>query len=72
MPRTFKAKLADCALDMKTIKGEKATYLFLKAGKSYHVFVEVESKEAAEDCGAERRAGRSARQMCGEIWNRTL
>ena len=41
-------------LEMRTRKGQSGcTYLILKTGKgSYHVFAEVEAKEAAIDCGA--------------------
>jgi len=67
MRGTFKAKLTDCALEMKTIRGDKGTYLFLKAGKSYHVFVEVDAKEAAIDWGAAE--GQNTRQSCKEVWN---
>jgi len=68
MPGSFKAKLTDCALDMKTIKGDKGTYLFLKAGKSYHVFVEIDAKEAAIDCGAAE--GKNTQISCKEVWKR--
>jgi len=56
---------------MKTVEGGNGTYIFVKMGREYHVFVEVETKQAAEDCGAERRPRRTARQMCDEVWNRT-
>ena len=66
--QTFTAKRKGMGLQMKTVAGDSATYLFLKtpAGK-FHVLVEVEAKEAACDCGATSQS--DTQSMCKEVWN---
>ena len=51
-----KDKRKGLSLDMRTFQGESGkTYLVFRENKStfnsYHVFQEVEAKEAANDCG---------------------
>jgi hypothetical protein len=56
-------------LKMKTIQGKNGTYLFfLGKDGDYHVFAEVEAKNAARDCGAKVEA--NTRTMCKEVWDR--
>ena len=72
---TIAKKRNGLGLQMKTIKGESGIYLFMKTpGGSYHVFLEVEAKQAAKDCGASVKRSaddnRNTRQMCKEIWDK--
>lgn len=46
----FKGKRSDFAVEMRTFKGKKGTYLVMKIKGAYHVFTEIESKDAARDC----------------------
>ena len=56
-------------LEMRTFKGATGTYLVFRAQNgSFHVFLEVEAKEAAVDCGA--TSGATTRQMWQEIWEK--
>lgn len=57
------------ALGFKTIKGKKLAYLWIKAGKSYHAFIETAAKTAAQDCGAKGTG--DTRKLCQEVWDRT-
>jgi hypothetical protein len=70
---TFKTKKKSYGLEVKTFPGGKGNYLVIVAGKSeYHVFVEVEAKEAATDCGCKLDPSKSTtRQMWKELWNAT-
>ena len=64
---TFKTKRRGLGLDVKTIQGEKNTYIFFRTKSgSYHVFTEVEAKEAARDCGAKKES--DAQTMCKDVW----
>jgi hypothetical protein len=67
-------KRTGLGLEMKTIEGKKTTYLFLRKGKEYHVFAEVEAKGAARDCGATKVRSKdekkNTREMCKEVWER--
>jgi hypothetical protein len=62
------AKRKGSGLEMMTIEGDSGTtYLVLRTGKgSYHVFAEVEAKEAAIDCGNSKDANTRARWK--ELW----
>jgi len=64
----MKRKKKGLGLEMHTFFGKDGnSYLvFRSTAGSYHVFVEVEAKEAARQCG-ERSTG-TPRQMWGEIW----
>jgi hypothetical protein len=55
-------------MEMRTFAGRSgATYLVFKTGPaSYHVFAEVEAKEAARDCGVEE--GSNTRTEWGKLW----
>ena len=69
MIRTFKLKPSLSAVEMKTFQGEtnpEVTYIVMKTGKQYHVFLEVEAKEAALDCGAPK--GGAANQQWDQLW----
>ena len=50
-------------LEMRTFRGkDDVTYLvFRSTGGSYHVFAEVEAKEAARQCGTTKRT--TSREM---------
>jgi hypothetical protein len=51
MPKTVKVKRSGLAVEIKTFRGDKATYLVMRTGNTFHVFAEVEAKAAATDCG---------------------
>jgi len=69
MARTFKVKKVSSAVEIRTFDGEKGRYLVMTAGDGkFHVFVEVEAKEAAKDCGCETRGHTSA--MWKELWRK--
>jgi hypothetical protein len=52
--KTHKAKRRGFGLGMEVHTSKSGeTYLLLQKGKSVHVFVEIEAKDAARDCGAE-------------------
>ena len=62
-------KLRGFGLGLKTIQGKNGTYLYFRTRKGgYHVFTEVEAKEAAKDCGTKAKG--NTRQMCKEVWDR--
>lgn len=64
----MKPKKQGFQLDMRTFRGRdhKNYLVFHASGGAFHVFSEVEAKEAARQCGA-TKAG-NTRQMWGEIW----
>ena len=68
--KKYTAKRDGLALGYKTFHGKSGkTYLVFKALKgSYHVFTEVEAKEAARDCGTTIKVG-TPREMWKEIWD---
>lgn len=56
MPKTFKVKRISSAIEIRTYQGRKGKYLVMTAGDGkFHVFSEVEAKEAAIDCGFKGR-----------------
>jgi len=66
-----KEKRRGFGLDIRSFEGEDgSTYIVFKTTTgSYHVFKEVEAKQAAHDCGAEIKG--NTRQMWGELWKRS-
>ena len=64
-----KQKRQGLGLEMKTFKGDEGqNYLVFRTGKgSYHVFLEVDAKEAATHCGIPRYG--NTRQMWNDRWN---
>jgi hypothetical protein len=64
----MKKKKKGLGLEIRTFKGDDGnSYLvFRSTAGSYHVFVEVEAKEAARKCGATKES--TPRQLWGEIW----
>ncbi len=65
----LKPKREGVGLEMRTFKGNEGRYLvFLTPYGSYHVFKEVEAKQAARDCGA--RVEDNTREMWKQVWNR--
>ena len=59
-------KRAGFELQLKTLKGERGNYLFIKTPRGgYHAFLEIATKEAARDCGASGKG--NTRQLCKEI-----
>jgi hypothetical protein len=69
--KTFKAKRSGTGLDMRSFTGESgAAYMVFRTQKNaYHVFVEVEAKEAARDCGGPESG--TTPQMWDEIWKKS-
>jgi hypothetical protein len=61
-------KRSGLGLDMKTFVGESGkTYLvFRSTSGSYHVYAEVEAKDAAEDCGGK---GANTRTKWKSVWD---
>ncbi len=61
-------KRAGFGLEAKTFSGESGTtyIVFRSAEGSFHVFAEVEAKEAARDCGA--AIGHNTRSEWKSIW----
>jgi hypothetical protein len=67
----IKNKRKGLALDFRTFNGKDGfTYLAIKTlSGSFHVFKEVEAKQAARDCGATVIG--NTRQMWAELWGAT-
>lgn len=63
-----KKKREGFGLEMKTFAGKDGNaYLVLRtATGSFHVFMEVEAKEAARQCGATQEL--NTRQMWASVW----
>jgi len=62
-------KRSGLGLDMRTFRGKAGKYLvFHTPSGSFHVFKEVEAKEAARDCGSTVEA--NTREMWKQVWNR--
>jgi hypothetical protein len=52
MAKTANVKRSSYELEVETFEGKKATYLVMTKGRSIHTFLEVDSKQAATDCGS--------------------
>ena len=65
---SVKAKRRGLDIDMRTFSGKSGnTYLVFRTKEgSFHIFQEVEAKEAARDCGASVEA--NTRDMWNEVW----
>jgi hypothetical protein len=65
-----KQKKRGLGLEMKTFPGKdgNAYLVFRTSGGSFHVFMEVEAKEAARQCGAKAEA--NTRHMWTSLWSR--
>jgi hypothetical protein len=70
MEPTLKRKKHGVNLEMRTFDGaDGITYLvFRSTGGSYHVFAEVQAKEAARRCGAKK--GSTPREMWRSLWGK--
>ena len=68
MQSKLKPKKHGLGLEMRTFPGKDGvTYLvFRSTGGSYHVFAEVEAKEAARQCGTKKTT--TPREMWRELW----
>jgi len=66
---TVKKKREGLGLEMKTFSGKDGnSYLvFRTSAGAFHVFMEVEAKEAARQCGASEE--KNTRSMWASIWN---
>jgi hypothetical protein len=66
----IKVKKRGLGLEMRTFEGRdgRMYLVFRTARGAYHVFTEVEAKEAARQCGATNEA--KMNQMWNEIWQR--
>jgi hypothetical protein len=65
----LKGKRSGVGLDMRTFRGKEGRYLvFRTPAGSFHVFKEVEAKEAARNCGAKFEA--NTREMWKQVWDR--
>jgi hypothetical protein len=65
----LKPKRRGVDLEMRTFKGAEGRYLVFRTPYgSYHVFKEVEAKQAARDCGAKLEA--NTREMWKQVWDR--
>ena len=72
MAKTFNVKPSPSAIGVKAFQGKKgSTYIVMKTGNEFHVFVEVEAKEAASDCGCNlSHKGHSPTQMWMQLWKK--
>jgi len=59
-------------IEFKTFVGAKGSqYLVFRGHRGdYHVFVEVEAKEAAEDCGETEGPTDNTQTMWNRLWER--
>ena len=66
----LKGKRKGVGLEIKTFKGRGGkTYIVFRAqNRAFHVFQEVEAKQAARDCGS--RPQGNTRVMWNELWNK--
>lgn len=65
-----KSKKAGTELGMKTFTGEDGEqYLVFRSGDKFHVFVEMEAKEAARKCRTKAKQN-DTQAMWKELWNR--
>jgi hypothetical protein len=70
MPK-LTAKRPDTEIGMRTFLGRSGrTYLVFKERDRpvFHVFAEIQAKEAAEDCGAETSIG-NTQTIWDKLWN---
>lgn len=67
MKRTIKPKRKGLSMEARTFAGKSGyTYLvFRTLDGGFHVFVEIEAKDAAKDCGA---TGTNTRDYWKKIW----
>ena len=66
-----KKKKKGYGLEIKTFRGSDGTYLVFRTRQgAFNVFVEVEAKEAARQCGATREG--TPRQMWAALWAKTM
>jgi hypothetical protein len=65
-----KPKKQGFGLEMRTFKANTGeSYLvFRTKSNGYHVFLEVEAKQASSECGAIKEG--NTRQMWGELWSK--
>ncbi len=65
---TIKPKKSGLGLDIKTFAGSSGTnYIVFRTKQgAFHVFSEVEAKEAANDCGAKSKG--NSRDKWKELW----
>lgn len=66
----IKKKRKGSRLEIKAFTGNdgNAYLVFRTAKNSFHVFMEVEAKEAARQCGATR--GKNTRRLWESVWER--
>jgi hypothetical protein len=72
MAKKFTSKRTSYALEIETFDSTdgKSKYLVIKTGNEYHVFAEVEAKEAATDCGCPLpHRGNTTQQIWNYLWN---
>lgn len=64
----IKEKRAGAALPFRTFEGSDGkTYLVFKIGAQFHVFAEVEAKQAARACGATFES--NTQTMWRDVWD---
>jgi len=68
----IKEKRRGLNLEMRSFSGKdgRSYLVFHTAGGSFHVFCEVEAKNAARQCGATKEG--NTRQMWSEVWDNQL
>lgn len=65
----LKPKKRGLGIEMRTFESRTGNYLVFRTREgAYHVFQEIEAKEAARDCGSTIEG--NTRQMWQEIWNK--
>ncbi len=68
----IKPKKSGSGLEIRTFKGKDGTYIVYRTPRgSFHVFIEVDAKNAAIDCGASGDPKTiNTRKMWQEIWDK--
>jgi len=66
----FNVKPASSALEISTFPGKnkQVKYIVMKLNTEFHVFVEVEAKQAAKDCGCPFPVSKTTQQMWSQLW----
>jgi hypothetical protein len=65
----LKPKKVGTELSFRSFEGKNGRYIAFRTGKSsFHVFSEVEAKDAARDCGAPELV--NTREMWKSLWKK--
>ena len=73
MPKTLNVKPSAAAMEIRTFesKNPRVQYIVMRTGDEFHVFAEVEAKEAAANCGCELASPKHTPvQMWKSLWKK--